>query len=81
MEYMFGDSIATVHDRGNGVDVTVEHGRPCSLELLVGADGLPSITRRLVFGPPHGGTSTGASGAATCRSVPRVRGSLAGGTL
>jgi 2-polyprenyl-6-methoxyphenol hydroxylase-like FAD-dependent oxidoreductase len=51
VEYVFDDSIATVHDDGNRVDVTFQHGRPRSFDLLVGADGLHSITRRLVFGP------------------------------
>ena len=49
--YIFDDSIATLRDDGNQVQVTFERGAPGSFDLLVGADGLHSITRRLVFGP------------------------------
>lgn len=51
VEYVFDDSIATVHDDGSRVEVTFERGGPRAFDLLVGADGLHSITRRLVFGP------------------------------
>jgi 2-polyprenyl-6-methoxyphenol hydroxylase-like FAD-dependent oxidoreductase len=51
VEYVFDDSIAAVHDDGNRVDVTFERGMPRTFDMLVGADGLHSITRRLVFGP------------------------------
>jgi 2-polyprenyl-6-methoxyphenol hydroxylase-like FAD-dependent oxidoreductase len=51
VEYVFDDSIATVHDDGSQVEVTFERGGPRTFEFLVGADGLHSITRRLVFGP------------------------------
>ena len=51
VEYVFDDSIATVRDDGSRVEVTFERGRPRTFDLLVGADGLHSITRRLVFGP------------------------------
>ena len=49
--YVFDDSIATLQDDGNRVQVTFERGAPGSFDLLIGADGLHSITRRLVFGP------------------------------
>jgi 2-polyprenyl-6-methoxyphenol hydroxylase-like FAD-dependent oxidoreductase len=51
VEYVFDDSIATIHDDGSGVEVTFERGDPRTFDLIVGADGLHSITRRLVFGP------------------------------
>jgi 2-polyprenyl-6-methoxyphenol hydroxylase-like FAD-dependent oxidoreductase/DNA-binding CsgD family transcriptional regulator len=51
VEYVFDDSIATVHDDGSRVEVTFERGRRRTFDLIVGADGLHSITRRLVFGP------------------------------
>ena len=49
--YVFDDSIATVQDDGNRVQVTFERGAPETFDLLVGADGLHSVTRRLIFGP------------------------------
>jgi 2-polyprenyl-6-methoxyphenol hydroxylase-like FAD-dependent oxidoreductase len=51
VEYVFGDSIATLQDDGSRVAVTFEHADPGSYDLVVGADGLHSITRRLTFGP------------------------------
>src|SRR6476469_1356318 len=51
VEYVFDDSIAAVHDDGSRVEVTFERAAPRTFDLLVGADGLHSITRRLVFGP------------------------------
>jgi 2-polyprenyl-6-methoxyphenol hydroxylase-like FAD-dependent oxidoreductase len=51
VEYVFGDSIAAVHDDGTRVEVTFERGAPRTFDLVVGADGLHSITRRVVFGP------------------------------
>ncbi|HWI00402.1 MAG TPA: FAD-dependent monooxygenase [Propionibacteriaceae bacterium] len=49
--YVFDDSIATLQDDGHRVQVTFERGAPETFDLLVGADGLHSITRRLIFGP------------------------------
>jgi 2-polyprenyl-6-methoxyphenol hydroxylase-like FAD-dependent oxidoreductase len=51
VETMFGDSIATVDDRGDGVRLTFENSAPRDFDLLIGADGLHSNVRRLVFGP------------------------------
>jgi len=51
VEYLFDDSIAAVHDDGSRVEVTFERAAPRTFDLLVGADGLHSVTRRLVFGP------------------------------
>jgi 2-polyprenyl-6-methoxyphenol hydroxylase-like FAD-dependent oxidoreductase len=50
VEYVFGDSIATLTDDGHGVDVTFDKGAPRRFDLVFGADGLHSRTRRLVFG-------------------------------
>ncbi|HZX02553.1 FAD-dependent monooxygenase [Kribbella sp.] len=50
-EYLFGDSIANLHDDGDGVDVTFESGLERRFDLVIGADGLHSNVRRLVFGP------------------------------
>jgi 2-polyprenyl-6-methoxyphenol hydroxylase-like FAD-dependent oxidoreductase len=51
VEYLFDDSIAAVHDTGGDVEVTFERGAPQTYDLVIGADGLHSTTRRLVFGP------------------------------
>jgi 2-polyprenyl-6-methoxyphenol hydroxylase-like FAD-dependent oxidoreductase len=50
-EYLFGDSIATLDNRGPGVDVTFESGSTRTFDLVIGADGLHSNVRTLVFGP------------------------------
>jgi 2-polyprenyl-6-methoxyphenol hydroxylase-like FAD-dependent oxidoreductase len=50
-EYVFGDSIASLHDDGTGVDVVFESGTQRRFDLVIGADGLHSNVRRLVFGP------------------------------
>jgi 2-polyprenyl-6-methoxyphenol hydroxylase-like FAD-dependent oxidoreductase len=51
VEYLFDDSIASLHDTGAEVEVDFERGSPRTYDLVVGADGLHSLTRRLVFGP------------------------------
>ncbi|WP_432165680.1 FAD-dependent monooxygenase [Streptomyces sp. bgisy031] len=50
VEYVFGDSIATLAEGDRGVDVTFERAAPRRFDLVVAADGLHSPTRRLVFG-------------------------------
>ena len=50
VEYVFGDSITGVTEHGDGVTVTFEHGEPREFDLVVGADGLHSNVRSLVFG-------------------------------
>ncbi|WP_330343126.1 FAD-dependent monooxygenase [Streptomyces sp. NBC_00557] len=53
-EYVFGDSIAVLEQTPDAVHVTFEHGAPRTFDLVVGADGLHSNVRRLVFGDePH----------------------------
>jgi 2-polyprenyl-6-methoxyphenol hydroxylase-like FAD-dependent oxidoreductase len=51
---IFGDSIKVLHDDGTGVDVTFVSGKRERYDLVVGADGLHSLTRRLAFGPETG---------------------------
>lgn len=48
--YRFGDSIETLTESAAHVDVTFEQAPPARFDLVVGADGLHSHTRRLVFG-------------------------------
>lgn len=47
VEYVFGDSITSVGQDG---EVTFEAGSPRRFDLVIGADGLHSNVRRLVFG-------------------------------
>jgi 2-polyprenyl-6-methoxyphenol hydroxylase-like FAD-dependent oxidoreductase len=47
VEYLFGDSVTAISPDG---DVTFEHAAPRRFDVVVGADGLHSNVRRLVFG-------------------------------
>jgi 2-polyprenyl-6-methoxyphenol hydroxylase-like FAD-dependent oxidoreductase len=49
-DYRFENSVTTLEQDADGVDVTFLHGRPERFDLVVGADGTHSIVRRLVFG-------------------------------
>jgi len=49
--YLFEDSIQTLHQEPDGVAVSFEHAPDDRFDLVIGADGLHSIVRRLVFGP------------------------------
>ena len=51
VETIFGDSITSVDDHADGVRLTFENSAPRDFDLLIGADGLHSNVRRLVFGP------------------------------
>lgn len=48
---VFGDSITGIDQHPDGVRVTLENGPADDFDLLIGADGLHSNVRRLVFGP------------------------------
>ncbi|MET8143466.1 FAD-dependent monooxygenase [Sphaerisporangium sp. NPDC005288] len=50
-EYVFGDTITSITDEGCGTRVTFRDAAPRTFDLVVGADGLHSGTRALVFGP------------------------------
>ncbi|MFC6080070.1 FAD-dependent monooxygenase [Sphaerisporangium aureirubrum] len=50
VEYLFGDSIASMRDTPEGVHVTFENAPPRTFDLVVGADGLHSTVRGLAFG-------------------------------
>jgi len=51
VEYVFGDRIVELTQDADGVDVTLASGRQRRFELVVGADGLHSALRAMVFGP------------------------------
>jgi 2-polyprenyl-6-methoxyphenol hydroxylase-like FAD-dependent oxidoreductase len=50
-EFIFDDTITTLTRDDSGVEVTFERTAPRRFDLVVGADGLHSTTRRLAFGP------------------------------
>lgn len=50
VECLFGDSIKQISENTDGVDVVFEKHAPRTFDLVVGADGLHSIVRKLVFG-------------------------------
>jgi len=50
-EIIFGDSIARLRETGGEVHVQFEHGAERRFDLVIGADGLHSRVRKLVFGP------------------------------
>ncbi|MDT7801430.1 MAG: hypothetical protein QOI78_4863 [Actinomycetota bacterium] len=51
VEYVFGDRIAELTQDADGVDVTFAGGDRRRFELVIGADGLHSSLRGMVFGP------------------------------
>ncbi|RSD12118.1 FAD-dependent oxidoreductase [Amycolatopsis eburnea] len=51
VEYRFGDRIAGLVQDADGVDVTFAAGDRRRFDLVVGADGLHSSVRAMVFGP------------------------------
>ncbi len=51
VETVFGDSFATIDEHDGGVHVLFDHAQPRDFDLVIGADGLHSNVRRLVFGP------------------------------
>jgi 2-polyprenyl-6-methoxyphenol hydroxylase-like FAD-dependent oxidoreductase len=51
VETLFGNSISRLEQDEHGVSVEFEHGAPRRFDLVIGADGLHSGVRRLVFGP------------------------------
>jgi 2-polyprenyl-6-methoxyphenol hydroxylase-like FAD-dependent oxidoreductase len=50
-EYRFGDSITALTETAGGVRAEFERGAPQTFDLVIGADGIHSRVRRLVFGP------------------------------
>ncbi|MFD1938449.1 FAD-dependent monooxygenase [Nonomuraea mangrovi] len=51
VEIRHEQTITEVRQAGDGVAVTFADGREEGFDLLIGADGVHSVTRRLVFGP------------------------------
>ncbi|HUG86578.1 MAG TPA: FAD-dependent monooxygenase, partial [Euzebya sp.] len=51
VEFVFGDAVTDVIDTGAAVEVTFASRDAASYDLVVGADGIHSSTRRSVFGP------------------------------
>ena len=50
VQYLFEDSIDTIVEEPDGVAGTFEQAPPDRFDLVIGADGLHSTVRRLVFG-------------------------------
>ncbi|WP_216917874.1 FAD-dependent monooxygenase [Nocardia noduli] len=50
-DYRYGDRVTEIHQDANGVDVTFASGNAERYDIVIGADGLHSATRELVFGP------------------------------
>jgi 2-polyprenyl-6-methoxyphenol hydroxylase-like FAD-dependent oxidoreductase len=53
VEYVWGDSIAELDHGTTGVTVTFTSGATRTFDLVIGADGLHSVTREKVFGGGH----------------------------
>jgi 2-polyprenyl-6-methoxyphenol hydroxylase-like FAD-dependent oxidoreductase len=68
VEYLFGDSITAISP---DVEVTFEHAASRRFDLVVGADGLHSNVRRLVFGEDAGRTQF-LGGYLAVESVPKT---------
>ncbi|GAA1596527.1 MULTISPECIES: FAD-dependent monooxygenase [Kribbella] len=49
--YRFGDSIAALDEHADGVDVRFESGIEETYDLVIGADGMHSVVRRLAWAP------------------------------
>lgn len=54
VETIFGDSVASIEETGAGVRVRFDHGPPREADLVIGAGGLHSRVRQLMFGPDTG---------------------------
>ncbi|MER7754436.1 FAD-dependent monooxygenase [Kitasatospora sp. NPDC097643] len=54
VEYLFDDTVTAIAEDADGVTVTFENAPPRRFALVVGADGLHSVVRRLAFGPEEG---------------------------
>jgi 2-polyprenyl-6-methoxyphenol hydroxylase-like FAD-dependent oxidoreductase len=68
VEYLFGDSITAISPDG---EVTFQHAAQRKFDVVVGADGLHSNVRRLVFGEDAGRTQF-LGGHLAVQSVPKT---------
>jgi 2-polyprenyl-6-methoxyphenol hydroxylase-like FAD-dependent oxidoreductase len=50
-EFLFDDTIVSMTQDADGVDVAFDRAAPRRFDLVIGADGLHSTVRRLAFGP------------------------------
>ncbi|OZM76202.1 FAD-dependent monooxygenase [Pseudonocardia sp. MH-G8] len=50
-EFVFDDTVTALDQDGGGVEVTFRRSPPRRFDLVVGADGMHSTVRRLMFGP------------------------------
>lgn len=50
-EQIYDESVASIEERGNGVEVEFRRSGRRSFDLVIGADGLHSEVRRAAFGP------------------------------
>ncbi|WP_430509332.1 FAD-dependent monooxygenase [Gottfriedia solisilvae] len=48
--YIWGDSITTLYESKTGVEVHFTNGKPQTFDLIIGADGIHSNVRTLIFG-------------------------------
>lgn len=53
VEYLWSEEIANLHQTADNVQVTFASGVRRTFDLVIGADGVHSVTRRLVFGSGH----------------------------
>ncbi|MFI2364632.1 FAD-dependent monooxygenase [Promicromonospora sp. NPDC019610] len=51
VEFVFDDSVDTLDQHESGVDVTFRSGGQRTFDVVVGADGMHSGTRKVLFGP------------------------------
>jgi 2-polyprenyl-6-methoxyphenol hydroxylase-like FAD-dependent oxidoreductase len=51
VETIFGDSVASITEKDDCVQLSFDRAEPREVDLLVGADGLHSRVRQLTFGP------------------------------
>ena len=53
VETLFGESVSAITQHDSGVRVTLERGRSRQFDVLIGAGGIHSPVRDLVFGPEY----------------------------
>ncbi|GGP53850.1 FAD-dependent monooxygenase [Saccharothrix coeruleofusca] len=56
-EFVFDDTVTAIEQDDSGVDVTFRRAAPRRFDLVIGADGIHSAVRGLVFGPERGFTT------------------------